>query len=67
MVDKMAKGRSWGSDTPVSMPEPLHPSRKVYVDMGGFCFTIFGIAQNFQETDLEAYRPTFAPAGNPGQ
>jgi hypothetical protein len=54
-------GRNWGADCAISMPQPLHPSYVTHVDMGGFCFTQFGIAQNFRETDLEAYRPTYAP------
>jgi hypothetical protein len=51
---------SWGSDTEVSLPEPgLHAP---IIDMGGFCFTIRGIAHDFTETDREVFLvPTFVP------
>lgn len=55
-------GTSWGTDTPISMPEPLPPGRVAHVDMGGFCFTIRGIAHNLTEADREVYTvPTFMP------
>lgn len=66
MADHTKARRSWGADVPVSMPEPLHPDRQVLVDMGGFGFTIFGITQNFRTTDLEEYRPVFAPPQTDG-
>jgi hypothetical protein len=53
---------SWGTDTDISMPEPLPPGRISWVDMGGFCFTMRGIAHQFTEADRETYLiPTFAP------
>jgi hypothetical protein len=52
----------WGTDTPISMPEPLTTVQQIYVDMGGFGFTAGGIAHNFREADLEVYAtPTFLP------
>ena len=55
-------GIAWGSDTEVSLPEPM--TSDPLVDMGGFCFTIYGIAHHFTETDREVYLdPTFAPEG----
>lgn len=52
----------WGSDVPISMPEPLDSSRDVYVDMGALCFTLSGVAHNFREADLEAYTyPMYTP------
>lgn len=53
-------GISWGTDTEVSLPEPLKVDP--LIDMGGFCFTMQGIAHNFTETDREVFlTPTFAP------
>jgi hypothetical protein len=53
----------WGTDTPVSMPEPLPANTTIHVDMGGFGFTSGGIAHNFSEADLETLTsPTFLPA-----
>jgi hypothetical protein len=53
---------SWGSDTGISMPEPLPTSRVAYVDMGGFTFTLRGLAHDFNEADRETYLiPMFAP------
>lgn len=53
-------GIAWGADTDISMPEPL--TRSGLVDMGGFTFTIRGIAHDFTEADREVYLiPTFAP------
>lgn len=52
----------WGTDSPISMPEPLDPKIPVQVDMGGFGFTTNGITHNFSESDLEVYTtPTFLP------
>jgi hypothetical protein len=57
---ELSSGISWGADTDVSIPEPLH--RRSLVDMGGFCFTIRGIAHDFTEADRETFLiPTFAP------
>jgi hypothetical protein len=53
---------SWGTDTEVSMPEPLPANRQALIDMGGFSFTIRGIAHDFTETDREVFlMPTFSP------
>jgi hypothetical protein len=57
-------GYTWGSDTDISMPEPLPSTHTMYVDMGGFCFTQFGIAHNITEAEREIFQtPTFAPTG----
>ena len=52
---------SWGSDTPVSLPSSLRDDDLVYVDMGGFGFTEFGLVHNFRDADWEVYLPDFAP------
>lgn len=53
----------WGTDTVISMPEPLPGGRKVHVDMGGFGFTEGGIAHNFSQSDMETLTtPAFLPA-----
>jgi hypothetical protein len=53
---------SWGADTAISMPEPLAAQRPGLVPMGGFTFTIRGIAHDFTEADRETYLiPTFGP------
>lgn len=52
---------TWGADTPVSLPVPMHADDVAYVDFGGFAMTEFGISHNFRETDLEEYLPSFAP------
>lgn len=56
-------GNAWGSDVPISMPEPLRTDRVAYVDMDAFCFTLRGIAHNLSDADYEAYLPTWAPDG----
>lgn len=59
--------QSWGSDGPISMPEPLDRDQLVYVDMGGLCMTLHGIAHRFTQADWEAYvYPRFAPPDVPG-
>jgi hypothetical protein len=50
----------WGSDVPISLPEPS-PVKNVRVDMGGFGFTENGIAHQFDDATLENYLPNFAP------
>lgn len=52
----------WGTDTPISMPEPLGKNQTVYVDFGGFAFTEGGIAHNLTQAGLEVYTtPSFLP------
>lgn len=56
----------WGTDTIVSLPVPLRPDQRAYVDMGGFTFTEFGIAPNATASDIEVYlTPTFRPLITP--
>jgi hypothetical protein len=53
----------WGTDTPISMPEPP-TDRPVVVDMGGFGFTTGGITHNLTEEDREeTFSPFFSPEG----
>lgn len=55
-------GVSWGADCEVSLPEPLQAQFPALIDMGGFCFTLRGIAHAFTETDREVFLlPTFSP------
>lgn len=50
----------WGSDVPVSMPEPL--TEAGLIPMFGFVFTIDGLRHDLSEADHERIgRPTFAP------
>ena len=50
----------WGSDVPVSMPEPLDGAG--LVPMFGFVFTIDGLRHDLSEVDHERVsRPTYAP------
>lgn len=54
-------GQSWGSDVPVSMPEPLGDQEGL-VPMFGFNFTINGLFHDLTDADHEALStPTFAP------
>jgi hypothetical protein len=56
----------WGTDVPISMPEPMNQDQPIYVDMGGFGMTTGGIAHNFTTADLEVYTtPTFLPLPSP--
>lgn len=59
-------GDLWGSDTPISMPEPLDPAQPILADLsGGFGFTSGGIAHDLGESDLEALmHPHFSPEGD---
>ncbi len=53
----------WGSDAPVSMPQPIRDEDQ-QVDFGGFVFTTGGMAHGITEVDVEAvYAPTFSPEG----
>lgn len=52
----------WGSDTPVSMPQPLPPDVIGIVPMGGFVMTESGLFPDLSAADHERLsRPTFAP------
>lgn len=53
-------GLYWGSDVPISMPEPA--KQPVLVDMGATGFTRYGLDHNISAADLEGLKqPTFAP------
>lgn len=59
---RFGPGISWGADCEISMPKAKAEHHRVYVDMGGFAFTQFGIGHPLTEADLEEYRqPIFAP------
>lgn len=59
----MATSELWGTDTPISMPEPVSSSQPILVDMGGFGFTQSGIAHNITRAGLEVYTtPSFLPS-----
>ena len=50
----------WGSDVPVSMPEPLDGDG--LVPMFGFVFTLDGLRHDISEVDHERLsRPSYAP------
>jgi hypothetical protein len=50
----------WGSDVPISMPEP--PTRPIMVDFGGFGMTTGGITHKITDSDIEElFTPFFAP------
>jgi hypothetical protein len=56
-------GAYWGSDVPISMPEP--PTGDIIIDMGATGFTLDGFAHNISPADLEDYMmPTFSPDGS---
>jgi hypothetical protein len=51
----------WGSDVPVSMPEPLSGQAGL-VPMFGFVFTVNGLFHDLTEADHEQLSiPTYAP------
>lgn len=54
----------WGSDVPISMPQPLAPHLRnlPMVPMGGFTFTVHGLAHDITQADLDQfYRSRFEP------
>jgi len=55
-------GTNWGSDVPISMPVPSQD--QVLIDMGAFGFSVNGLVNNLNKSDLEEYQtPTFSPNG----
>jgi hypothetical protein len=60
----MIEQESWAADVPVSAPVALRPDdQKVYVDFGGFGFTLYGIAHNINEDEREELiTPLYAPS-----
>lgn len=51
----------WGSDVPVSMPEPLKDQEGM-IPMFGFTFTVNGLFHDLTEADHERLSiPTYAP------
>lgn len=55
---------SWGSDVPISKPEPLTPdvTDPGSVPMYGFCFTVHGLRHDLNAADQEAvFIPGYAP------
>ena len=54
--------KSWGSDVPVSMPQPLPADAGAGVAMFGFVFTPSGLAHDLSETDYDRLSiPPYAP------
>ncbi|MFJ4902855.1 hypothetical protein [Streptomyces sp. NPDC088727] len=52
----------WGSDVPVSMPQPLPPGVVGIVPMGGFVMTESGLFPDLSAADHERIsRPAYAP------
>jgi hypothetical protein len=52
----------WGSDVPVSMPQPLPPDVEGIVPMGGFVMTELGLFPDLSRADHERLsRPSHAP------
>ncbi|MFE6000306.1 hypothetical protein ACFQ6C_26155 [Streptomyces sp. NPDC056454] len=52
----------WGSDVPVSMPQPLPPGVVGIVPMGGFTMTESGLFPDLSAADHEYLsRPSYAP------
>lgn len=52
----------WGSDVPVSMPQPLPEGYDSIVPMGGFTMTQFGLFPDMTAADHERLtHPKFAP------
>ncbi|MFD7835592.1 hypothetical protein [Streptomyces sp. NPDC059761] len=52
----------WGSDVPVSMPQPLPPGVVGIIPMGGFVMTLDGLFPDLSAGDHERLsRPTYAP------
>ena len=53
-------GFYWGSDVPISMPQPTKD--QILIDMGAHGFTVNGLQHNISQADLEEYtQPTFSP------
>lgn len=52
----------WGSDVPVSLPQPLDEGNPGIIPMDGFCFTANGLAFDLSQADYSRIAtPTFAP------
>jgi hypothetical protein len=52
----------WGSDVPVSMPQPLPPGVVGIVPMGGFTMTENGLFPDLSAADHEMLsRPSYTP------
>lgn len=57
----MTTDNTWSADVKVSMPKPIQQGDAL-VDMGGFAFTVNGLAHNITQSDLEEISsPTFSP------
>lgn len=52
----------WGTDVPVSLPQPLDDASAVSIPMDGFCFTANGLAFDLSRADFDRIStPSFAP------
>lgn len=47
----------WGTNAPISLPEP--PQHDILIDMESFGFTEFGMNFNLSMADIEDYHPDF--------
>lgn len=58
----MSEPVHWGSDVPVSLPQPLSEDNPGLVAMDGFCFTVNGLFFDLSQSDHDRISvPTFAP------
>jgi hypothetical protein len=56
----MAAGSAWGSNVPVSMPDP--PENPPQLDMGGMGMTAYGMAHVISQSDIDdILQPYFGP------
>ncbi len=58
----MTEPVTWGSDVPVSLPQPLTEGNPGIIPMDGFCFTQTGLAWDLSQADFDRIAvPTFSP------
>ena len=56
--------RAWGSDVPVSQPEPAASVLPILVDFGGVGMTAGGVTSTVTTSDIDdVFMPMFAPEG----
>jgi hypothetical protein len=54
--------KTWGSDVPISMPQPLAADAEAGVPMFGFIFTPNGLQHDLSETEHDRLSiPPYAP------
>lgn len=58
----MSEAPLWGSDVPISAPEPQDPDDAILVPMGGFGFSRNGLRFDLTEADRDQfYTSRFGP------